>query len=314
MGVLDPDRVRRGVRSPKLFLRELNRWYHRRLYRRDYNPAGIDIFAADWDNLVVLDACRYDLFEARHDLAGELQARRSRGSNTVEWLQANVQGRELLDTVYVTANPQLHRHRDELDVTFHAEVHVWQEIGWDEKHRTVLPETVTQYARDAAAAYPDKRLIVHYIQPHYPFLTERAHPFRDSQAFLRPDEPGSWQQVMTGNLTADRAEVWQAYSETLDRALPAVETLLDALNGRSVVTADHGNMVGDRARPIPVREWGHPGGIYTDELVRVPWLVVEGERRPIRAEPPADEATQGGDATDVAETVVERRLEDLGYR
>jgi hypothetical protein len=307
MGALSLSRLRRGFASPNLFLREANRLYHRRLYTRPYNTDGVDVFAEDWDNLLILDACRYDMFETQSSLPGRLESRISRGSNTVEFLTANVQGRSLHDTVYVTANPQLYRHRDWLDASFHAVEDVWKTDGWDETRRTVLPETLAERALDIAAEYPNKRLVVHFVQPHYPFITDEENPLDDEQAFLRPDEPGSWYQVMTGQLNADTDAVWRAYRRNLDRALPHVEELLDALGGRSVVTADHGNMIGERARPVPVTEWGHPGGIYTEELVNIPWLVVDGDRRDVVAEEPRERETETTDEQ------TRERLRSLGY-
>jgi hypothetical protein len=268
----------------------------------------VDIFGEDWDNFVVLDACRYDMFAEQHTLEGRLERRISRASSTQEWLHANFKNQDLRDTVYVTANPQYYRHQDDLETTFHAVKNVWKEEGWDTKLKTVLPEVTTKHAIDAAKQYPNKRLLVHYIQPHYPFLTEDGQPFDNDQAFLKPDEPGSWNQVMSGELDTDREIIWAKYRETLDRTLPSVKELLDAIEGKSIVSADHGNMVGERARPFPIREWGHPRGIYTPELVAVPWFVVEGERREIIADEPVD--TQDS----MADEVVEERLEDLGYR
>ena len=308
MDVFSLQRLRRGFSSPNLFIRELNRWYHRRLFTRPYNTDGVDIFGADWDNLLVLDACRYDMFAGEHELDGRLESRQSRASSTREWLRANFDGQELLDTVYVTANPMLYRHRNSIDVTLHTVVHVWQTDGWDQTHKTVLPETMTDRALAAAEEFPNKRLLVHYIQPHYPFLADTNQPFENSQAFLKPDEPGSWHQIMTGKLSVDKQTVWQAYQGTLNRAFPSVERLIDGLEGKTVVTADHGNMVGERARPFPIVEWGHPRGIYTKELVTVPWLVVDGERRDIVAEEPVESTV-----SDVSNTQVEKRLEDLGY-
>ncbi|WP_436911251.1 hypothetical protein [Halosimplex marinum] len=301
--------LKRGLSTPALFLREANRLYHRRLNQRDYNTDGVDIFAEDWDNLLILDACRYDMFAEQADLGGRLERRVSRGSSTREFLKGNFQGRELHDTVYVTANPQLYRHQDWLDTSFHAVDHVWMKEGWDDEHMTVLPETTTTAALRAAEEYPDKRLLVHYIQPHYPFIvdSDEPQPFDPDQAFLKPDEPGSWNQLLTGDLQTPDESVWRAYRNNLDRALPHVADLLTGLDGRSVVSSDHGNMVGERARPFPIREWGHPRGIYTDQLVTVPWLIVEGERRNIVAETPT------GEREETADDVVADRLEQLGY-
>lgn len=126
------------------------------------NTIGVDVFDEDWDTLVVLDACRYDMFESTSQLKGTLSSRISKGSSTVEWLQANFDGRDLSDTVYVTANPQLERNRHEWDINLHETINVWLEEGWDEETGTVRAEPMTQAALDAADRFPHKRLVVHY--------------------------------------------------------------------------------------------------------------------------------------------------------
>ncbi|ODR80575.1 hypothetical protein BG842_03890 [Haladaptatus sp. W1] len=303
-----PSQLRRGLRSPNLFLREANRQYHRRLNKREYNTDGIDVIDEDWDNLLILDACRYDMFKDNSTLPGRLESRYSRGSTTVEFLRANFSEREMKDTVYVTANPQLYRNYDDINPHFHAVENVWLEAGWDDEFQTVLPETTTEAALRAAEEYPNKRLIVHYIQPHYPFIT-------DSTSFDKGylDNPDSdtrdfWGRKMESELDVSRGSIWHAYTGNLLRSLPHVEQLMDALTGRTVVTADHGNMVGERAFPFPIREWGHPRGMYTEELVKVPWLVHEnGPRKDITTEGSDEEMEAVDDA------VVSDRLEQLGY-
>jgi hypothetical protein len=80
------------------------------------------------------------------------------------------------------------------------------------------------------------------------------------------------------------------------------------LQGKTVVTADHGQMIGERSAPLPVTDYGHPPGLYTEQLVKVPWLIYEnGPRREITADAAASE-----DA-DVSEEAVQDRLADLGY-
>lgn len=307
MNVFSLERIRRGLKSPNLFFREANRLYHRRLYFRSYNTNGVDLFEEDWDNLLILDACRYDMFADQSTLSGTLESRQSRASSTREFLNANFTEKELHDTVYVTANPQFHRHQDRLGTSFHAVDQVWKTGGWNQEHRTVLPETTTEHALSALEKYPNKRILVHYIQPHYPFIVEKDQPFDDDQAFLKPNTPSSWAQLMTGELEASTDEIWSAYCDNLDRMFPSVQNFLDSTDGKTVITADHGNMVGERARPLPIREWGHPHGIYTDELVKVPWLIVEGKRRKITADKPVDTRES------IADETVKERLADLGY-
>lgn len=298
-------------RKARALRRHINRLYHRRLNWRRYNVEGVDVFAEDWDNLVILDACRYDMFERYSELPGRLEHRISKESDTTELLTANFAGRDLRDTVHVTANPQLYRYRDEIDTELYRIVDVWREEGWDAEHGTVLPETITKHAMRAARKHPNKRLVVHYIQPHYPFIGSDTEFDKRHLAVSSENGNGAknvWGQLITGTLDATPADIWQPYIANLKHALSHVEELLFDLVGRTVVTADHGNMIGERSFPIPIREWGHPRGIYTEQLVRVPWLMYDnGPRRDTVAEEPDTESST------IDERTVTERLEHLGY-
>lgn len=301
------EQIQRGFANPNLFFREANRLYHTRLDTWDHNQRGIDLFERDWDNCYLLDACRYDMFVEQANLPGQLERVTSRASNTLEFLRANMAGKEFHDTVYVTANPRFYRNRDALDASFHNVVNVWRDEGWDETFNTVMPETIAEYAKRAADEYPNKRLLVHLMQPHYPFLSTSTE-FDKLHLHNKDGETTDfWHQIMIGSLTVDTERIWKLYRDTLDETLPYLRDLLKTIPGRSVVTADHGNMVGERARPIPIREWGHPEGIYTDELVTVPWLVHENGSRTITSESPCREEDK------VDDTVVADRLRHLGY-
>mgnify|MGYP000120141938 CR=1 FL=1 len=325
--------ARRALESPHLTARELNRLYHTRGHRRT-NPDGIDVFAEDWDNLLILDSCRYDMFEECHTLPGRLESRRSKGSHTSEFLQANVTGRDLRDTVYVTASPMYYRNRDDLDARFHEVVEVWKEGGWHKQYRTVTPGSVVEYATGANDRYPDKRLLVHFLQPHYPFIGETGlERFDlDSLAF-------EWDAVADGEVDVSDRTLRRAFRENLEIALPHVERLMRTLPGRTVVSADHGQVIGDRSWPLPIREYGHPDGTYIDALVKVPWLVFEnGPRKTVRhgdadgevgrndgpavgresadsaeASPEAQAAQDDERENESEEDLVEQRLESLGY-
>lgn len=286
----------------------MNRLYYKRLYNREYNTDGVDVMAEDWDTLVVLDACRYDLFRDHHTLPGSLSRRESRGSHTSEFIFGNFHGREFPDAVYVTASPILQRGLGrKYETSFHDVVNVWAEDGWNEEHNTVLAGTMTEYAIEAAERYPHKRLVVHYMQPHFPFVGV-DFPI---EGVTVPDpaviETDIWMRLMTDTLDVPHARVRDAYGENLTRAMPAVERLLGELDGKVVVTSDHGNMLGERASPVPVREWGHPPGVYTPELVTVPWLEYDAGPRP------AIQAGETGDMSAVEDDVVADRLRHLGY-
>jgi broad specificity phosphatase PhoE len=118
-----------------------------------------------------------------------------------------------------------------------------------------------------------------------------------------------WWELMTGQVTVDIETIWEAYGETLDRTLPHVEELTETLPGKTVVTSDHGNMIGERSKPIPGREWGHPPQMYTPQLVNVPWLECDFEERKRTTS-----EQRAADAAEVDDEVVNERLRTLGYR
>ena len=294
--------VKQGVQNPRLVLQELNRLYYRRFRQWSYNRDGIDIFERDWDTLLLLDACRYDLFERVSDLPGTLEPVTSRGSATREFIRGNFHGREFHDTVYVTASPMLSRHRDTVHTQFHDGINVWREEGWDDKYRAVLPQVVTQATLQAREQYPNKRLLVHYLQPHYPFIGPTGEEHFDLQRL-----DFQWEDFLQNDMSDE--VIWDAYEENLERVLPDVETLLHELQGKTVVTSDHGNMVGGRSFPVPIKEYGHPSGMYTDELVTVPWLTYQnGARLTIESERSAD-----SERDESAGDLAKERLQELGY-
>lgn len=298
--------ARLALSRPKLVLREVNKWYYTHRDGR-YNERGIDVFAEDWDTLVILDAFRYDVFEEtyrEHGLPGRLESRISRGAATREFLRANVDGRELHDTVYVTASPHFYK-QDEISAEFHDVVHVWKEEGVDEA-RSQPPDVMTEYALRAAEEYPDKRLLLHYVQPHCPFLGETGRRNFEDIRWVNHVGFGD-----TKGEDVSHESVWRAYRENVDIVLPYAKELLETLDGKTVVTADHGQMLGERQRPIPLKDYGHPEGIYVDTLVKVPWLVHErGSRRDVLAEPPVETDTE--DREEV-ERLAEDTLRSLGY-
>lgn len=289
--------------------------YFRYLARND----GIAVVDEDWDNLLILDACRYDMFADDNTIEGELSSRISRGSNTQEFLERNFGDGEFHDIVYVTANPQVDVR---LDAPFHAVVSVWRD-AWDDEFNTVLPEAMVEATLRAQEKYPNKRIISHFVQPHYPFVGERGQALFEKQAGIElsrrmatgeaaeSDHLNVWDLLQRGEV--DERDVWEAYRENLRVVLPAVQRLVDELSGRTVVTADHGNLVGEYPHPcpVPLKMYGHPPGVYAENLVKVPWLVVEGQkRRTVVAEAATARATQSTDE-DVDEATA--RLRDLGY-
>ncbi|EMA47333.1 hypothetical protein C449_01970 [Halococcus saccharolyticus DSM 5350] len=272
-----------------------------------YGDDGIAVFDQDWDVLIILDACRYNAYKKHASLPGDLRAVTSQGSVTPEWIRKNVGGRDLTDTVFVSANGRYLKLADELNARWHAfEPVVEDELADAEKSLLVAPpKAVTEQARVALEQYPRKRIVIHYVQPHTPYLGPlgREH-----------FEPGRNLQDLSTDPTLDRDLILDAYHENLELVLSSVEELLDTAGpdiGRVVVTSDHGELLGDRLWPLPVRQWGHIPDLHHPLLVRVPWHRLDvGARRDVIAEEPADEAMT--DEGNEQERLTEH-LRALGY-
>jgi hypothetical protein len=288
-----------GASVRQLAAHHLNRLYYSLRNPGGYNTSGTGVFAEDWDTLVILDACRYDYFVEQSTLDGTLESRISRASATREWVHANFTDRQLHDVVYVSANPNYRKVADDIGAEVHAYIDVWQDDNLVGEQNTIVPpETVTEHALDAAEQYPNKRLLVHYVQPHYPFIGPTGEEHFDPAATLKEV---SQEYDLTGGLL-DRA-----YRENLDVVLDEAERLLDALDGKAVVSADHGELLGERLSPLPLRAYGHPNGVYVEELVKIPWLVqLNGERKETISEAPTEHS-------EVDENALEEQLRNLGY-
>lgn len=261
----------------------------------------------DWDTLLIADACRLDLFSETVDTDrfDRFDSRRSKGSSTAEWSTKNFRG-EYGDTIYVAGNPVPSRH---ISGEFFRYEEVWKE-AFDPEIGTIRAEDVAEEALKQHKKHPNKRLIVHMMQPHYPFVRDPDIDFSywnntDGIAFGDDDRARDvWDALSKGLISYNRT--WEAYRRNLEYVMESVNLLLSELDGRTVVTSDHGNAVGERSWPIPIRTYGHPSGVHIDSLVEVPWGVIEDGRRRI-----VDDGTT--EFVEIDEDEIEDELAALGY-
>ncbi len=282
--------------------------YNHRFSRR-YGP-GSDIIREDWDTLILLDACRFDDFESANQLQGELSSRISLGVDSHEFIKRNFVGRRLHDLVYVTANPHVSLLNGN---EFHAVI--TDPIDqWDTDVGCVRPESVTAAAKDAHQQYPDKRIIVHYMQPHDPPLGPTGQILREKYQIAGPITNDSSMEnnrvmelVAKGVIPTSVAR--KAYRETLAMALEEVGSLAAVVNGKVVISADHGEHFGEEPYKLLGPLYEHYRNPRTVELCKVPWCILDtgGSRRKIVS----GEANQ---EPIISARVLENQLKALGYR
>lgn len=180
-----------------------------------------EIQNGDWKYLIILDACRYDIFKAIYNdyLKGKLEKRESRGSSTGEWLHRTFR-EKMRDVTYISANPYINSKGITLDKVsrkcnvfwnpkehFQKIIDVW-DFGWDEEKRTVPPHKVNKAVEENLENL--ERAIIHYMQPHGPPLSL---------------EVGSWKRTRNGtkgmhvNIPSYRWEVLNEITKLVPREI-----------------------------------------------------------------------------------------------
>jgi len=270
----------------------------------------------DWQYLIILDACRYDYFEKNYKrfLDGKLECRKSPAIWTIEWLN-NTFTKKYDNLAYISpvsfcnsfSEPVRHK-----GITFHGKKHftkvydVWkEEYGWNKEKQTILPPTINKITRKETMKHPNWRFIIHYFQPHAPFLsldkvielrkdlatprdkrTQKKRYYKNLSNLLHkwfgtsflwyvalflginPTTPmeSAWRLV-----DHNKKKLKKLYEWNLIFVLIYVSELIEHLPpGKVVITADHGELLGEK------KFWGHgPPKPRLPELTMVPWMVIE---------------------------------------
>ena len=256
----------------------------------------------------------------------------SLGSKSSDWLRRTFTEEyrdEIERTAYVTGNPFTSEADPDSDASIVMEAHrtgtadlmrenvartgrpnmavepaiideVWKS-HWDDDVSTIPARPITDRAIATWRERPDHvdRMIVHYMQPHGPFINyPHLGDYGDADDFgmgfgdLWGEKAGK---------TVSEETIWEAYRDNLEYVLEDVDLLLENMAADDVViTADHGNAVGE------LGFYGHPWDIILPEIRRVPWIRTTG--RDTNSYEPAEEA-----AGETVDSDVEDRLADLGY-
>jgi len=226
------------------------------------------IHETNWDVLIILDACRFDYFIKVNDIEGYLIQAYSPATCTVEWLKRVFNG--YYDVTYISGNPIVnsvgvpimgYRAKDH----FKRIIDVW-DFGWDNELSTVPPWNINKYA----LKYIDKKMIIHYMQPHGVYIGEPKLIFRKRGT---PHDVAFGdiyvvEKIRRGELTVELLR--KAYEGNLRLVLKYVKELVEKLpHKKIVVTADHGELLGEDGLFL------HPCDRDHRILRIVPWLEIE---------------------------------------
>ena len=277
------------------------------------------IHEGGWDVLLILDACRYDSFKRTYEEflpEGELLKVRSEGSSTGEWLYKTFP--DMYDMTYVSTNPYVNSYGIPLSKCnpdykfdwkavdhFSHIVDAW-EMRWHEGLETVLPDDVNEIY--LGSDRKDKS-IVHYMQPHLPYINlgnfgsfdtmkRRAKDEGEGESdleetidkimvifeqkigeFFGKGELWEMKKMFGIRPRSGYEKTWRAasgkkgleryYQDNLEIVLESVSELIEDLNGKIVVTSDHGEAFGENGI------WFHKLKRSDPVLLEVPWYEID---------------------------------------
>lgn len=293
--------------------REIYKGILNRIFKFSEPTNGVKVMEEDWRNLIVLDACRYDYFKKNYQdyIEGNLQKVVSPGSYTIDWFKGTFGDKKYNNVVYISGNPYINSKGIKLegfDATehFYKIVDVWDKY-WDKDTKTVHPKYVGKETRLARAKYPNKCLISHFMQPHFPYLTLgpleeglSSHVKRAREDDEEGEEVwtkkirelvgkvgikifGEWRirkitrilnlrPLVEIELVAKKfgdSKLRDLYEENLKIAMKEIEKTVKRLPGKIIVTADHGERLGENGY------YSHPPWDESPYTKEVPWLDVK---------------------------------------
>ena len=227
----------------------------------------------DWDTLIILDACRWDYFVEEYSSFihnGKLECILSPASNTFTWLR--VVFPNSYDITVYGSHPVLNsfgfgRSGYTAKPHFRRIVDIWKE-GWDNHLSTVPPEKVNSFVlKDIRAGVFQGINIIWYMQPHAPWIgrTRLTEPGEGWDEFVHIR---IWKAFREGKRSLE--ELRRAYRDNVKLVLEWAACLIPFLKGRTIVTSDHGELLGEG------HGFEHPPGRSDKELREVPWLIIDG--------------------------------------
>jgi arylsulfatase A-like enzyme len=282
--------LRKGLMRPKEALRyfywktigHVHTKGLRLLNGRQCDKIHNDLMEEDKFLMIVLDACRTDYFEDEYPayFQGEKEDVVSSAPHTFGYV-SNI-WHDNKEVKYISGalpinNRVKNEEKSEGEKRLYGDyeprqnldiVDAWRE-AWDEELGTPDPEKVTEIALENKA----DKMVVHYFQPHQPFIGEtkiEGHTGNPEASGISPGKKLR-SKIEKGEVT--QKELGTAYRNNLIHVLEHARKLAEEFDDRRVViTSDHGELLESGGY------FGHHKEIHHPDLRVIPWLEVENIR------------------------------------
>lgn len=238
--------------------------------------------SVEWNTLIILDACRYDVFAKvipSINLPGRLTQIKVHSIDTTEWYGTYWKGEgEKTDPILISANPQAVRFGNVIPpkTKFSRVI-----LAYDKRFTTdiIRPSRTLEYFFENVC---DAKAVIHMIPPHQPFIGEKGLKFYEilgvdvTRSIYVPVIPPAFDElikdyVMKHNNNWD--EIKEYYTESLIEVLNLIAGVILQFYPPVIITSDHGEVIGEEGA------FGHGFRHPKLEAIQktVPWFVVDTE-------------------------------------
>lgn len=331
------ENIKRGLSNPFLVFDEVVLQHIYRVpsaYVNGKYQVGTNVFDREWDVLVILDTCRVDALREvsdEYEFLTEIESMWSVGGATPEWIARTFDRDhidEIHDTAYLSATTQLRGVLDERlpssrslreshlaykalagydsvgisDLGYVEYLSEYEPIGetgpLGHEDGLTPPRYVTDRGIAVRRDREEDRLVLHYSQPHTPYVTNAIE--EDRELFEYEARP---LQYLRGG--GDYDLIWELYLNELRKVLDEVELLLENMDAETIaITADHGEGFGEYGI------YGHQIGSLHPYIRKVPWVETTASDTGTYI-PSVDPPDSSREETDQS---TEELLEAMGYK
>lgn len=228
-------------------------------------------------------------------------------TNTMEYLNGTFNEKYLDNVIYISSNPFINSIMkvSHGGLYFCGKNHFFEVVdvwdwGWNKKLGTVLPEKVNEATIKSKKENKNKKFIIHYDQPHSPYISTGGDHTKQNLSILKKKKSLFFRTLIKirnimKNIIKNDELMWKidsilglppvrwrrlfeefgkegirnAYEKDLNLVLKKVKELTENLPGKYIITADHGEMLGESGR------WGH--GYSYKECREIPWLIIKSK-------------------------------------
>lgn len=230
------------------------------------------IHNTDWDTLVIADAMRYDFFKKYNKFKGRLIRARSNAAHTYQWLERTFPDKYpwIYFSAHLWIGDKVHRERQWNGIEhFEKVIPIW-ETGWNDRLGTVHPDEVGKVVRDYFEEHPPQKCIIHYVQPHGPWIGEPQFKYPHFTKEMH-EMYGVMADYIAEVMKPEYSFMKRAYRGNVKLVLKSIGKYLKYFPGQVVISADHGEMLGEGGKYLHKIDFPK----WADDLVKtVPWLIL----------------------------------------